>query len=620
MFPILTSSQDLRARGTAIARSCAAIVGGLLFAPALTAGTWTKVTANAPSQINLMLLLSDGTVMCAKNDFSTISKSWYRLTPNAQGSYVGGTWTTLANSIDTRLYQASQVMRDGRVFLAGGEYGTGYSKAEVYNPLTNTWTGITPPAALWNTATDGFSDCMSEMLPDGQVLIMPNAPHTFGVGLRYNPVTNTWTNAGALKNGQGNQVEASWVKLPDQSILTVDFQSTTTQRYLHATNSWVVDALAPTALYDFTGEIGAAVLLPTGKAFFIGATGHTAIYTPSGTNFPGTWVVGPDIPAAKGQPDAPAAMLVNGNVLCAVSPQSTAAQWFPPPTTFYEYDPVANTWLAAPSPIGTQVNQPVYQSAFLALPDGKVLYSHGGTDLYVYTPTGGPIAAGKPTISSISINADGSYHLVGTGLNGISEGAYYGDDAQMNSNYPIVRLKSGANVYYARTYDWSSTGVMTGATPVSTEFKLPASLPAGTYQLEVVANGFASDPVTFATPICQANLGFGGPGPAVLSICGGNLSSGTTADLWVSQAKANQPGLLVASLTQTPTNFLGGTLIPLPLTIQISIGTNALGQVHIPGVPGGSGPLSLYMQYIYTDSALIHGVGLTNAVRMDILP
>jgi len=90
---------------------------------------------------------------------------------------------------------------------------------------------------------------------------------------------------------------------------------------------------------------------------------------------------------------------------------------------------------------------------------------------------------------------------VGTLLNGISEGAAYGDDWQMNSNYPIVRLTDAAgNVRYARTYNWSSTSVMTGNTPETTEFRLPPGLAAGTYSLVVVANGNSSVPVSFYTP------------------------------------------------------------------------------------------------------------------------
>src|SRR5262249_10436277 len=86
------------------------------------------------------------------------------------------------------------------------------------------------------------------------------------------------------------------------------------------------------------------------------------------------------------------------------------------------------------------------------------------------------------------------------------EGAAYGDDEQMNSNYPLVRLTSGANIYYARTHDWSSTGVQTGNQIVTTEFTVPAPLIGSTYSLEVVANGIPSDPISFAAIAdCNSN-------------------------------------------------------------------------------------------------------------------
>ena len=60
--------------------------------------------------------------------------------------YVNGTWTTLASSPHTRLYYPAEVLKDGRVFVAGGEYGTGGPFAEVYNPQTNSWSNATPGA------------------------------------------------------------------------------------------------------------------------------------------------------------------------------------------------------------------------------------------------------------------------------------------------------------------------------------------------------------------------------------------------------------------------------------------------------------------------------------------
>ncbi len=585
------------------------------------AGTWTKVTQNAPAPIHLMLLLSDGTVMCAQSDFTlSLTRNWYRLTPNAQGSYVNGTWTALANSIDTRLHHASQVLRDGRVFVAGGQFGTGYAKAEVYDPVTNVWTNVTPGLPFWNPATDGFSHCVSEILPDGQVLIMPNAPHVPGTPLRYNPSNNTWSNAGPILHGS-DQSEASWVKLADDSILTVDPSSQLSERYIPATNTWINDSNVPVALYDsVVGKIGAAMLLPAGNILFLGSTGHTALYSVSGTTAPGMWLVGPDIPSSKATPDAPAAVLTPGNLLCAVGPSVTSGNPFPTPTTFYEYSPYANAFSSAPSPIGTAVNQPTYQSAFLCLPDGGVLWSHGAADLYEYTPAGVPLAAGKPTISSITPNADGSYHLIGTGLNGLTEGAAYGDDAQMSSNYPLVRLTSGANVYYARTYAWSGTSVNSGNKPISTEFRLPSNLPPSSYSLVVVTNGIESDAVTFVTPNCQADLGFGGPGSSVLSVCGGDLSTGTTAELFVKQARPNSAGFLFAGFQETHTHLLGGTLIPFPFALQVAMTTDAEGQAHVPAVPGGNGPVSLYVQFLYADPSQFLGVGFSNAVRLDFLP
>src|SRR5215475_12673211 len=105
-------------------RFCIAVLAGcnLIGHHARAVGTWTAVTALAPSSVNTMLLLPDGTVICADGN-----RSWYRLTPNINGSYVNGTWTTLPSMVDTRLYYASQVMTNGNVFIAGAEYGTGAS-------------------------------------------------------------------------------------------------------------------------------------------------------------------------------------------------------------------------------------------------------------------------------------------------------------------------------------------------------------------------------------------------------------------------------------------------------------------------------------------------------------
>jgi hypothetical protein len=265
-------------------------------------------------------------------------------------------------------------------------------------------------------------------------------------------------------------------------------------------------------------------------------------------------------------------MMVDGKVLCAVSPIPTSGNHFPPPTTFYEYDYVSNSFASVSTPVAN--NDPSFISDMVCLPTGQVLYSHWDDIVYVYTPSGPPLAQGKPTITNITANGDGSYHLVGTGLNGISEGASYGDDLQMNSNYPLVRVTDSlGHVSYGRTFNWSTTGIATGATPVSTEFVLPPSLPPGGFTLVVVGNGFASDPTTIgplAVPYCFGdgtdqfcpcfNSGMTGHGCENSASTGGSVLSLTgtaslAADTAVFTASGELPSVLSVLVQGSSTIF-----------------------------------------------------------------
>ncbi len=456
------------------------------------AGTWTALANNAPGGVQLMILLLDGTVLCHNGG----GDAWYKLTPDSSGSYINGTWTTKASMNDTRRYMSTQVLKDGRVFVAGGEYGTGGPTAEVYNPIANTWT-LTPAAGQ-----PDFVDSCSMLLPNGHVLISPvNASFTRGTVI-YNPTANSWSNGPASLRSQN---EATWVKLPDDSILTVDKASTQTERYIPALNQWINDASAPVVLYGAGAEIGAGLLLPDGRAWFIGASGNTAFYTPSGSTNIGSWTIGPDLPNSQGQPDAPAAIMPTGNVLLTCSPIGVATNVFPTPTSYYEFDPVANTYTRLNAPGGGLTkNIECYRTTLLQLPDGNVLYSDWNTQLYVYNPSGSAISAGRPTISSVGWHGDGTLKLKGTLLNGISQGASYGDDLQMDSNYPIIRFSSGGSVYYARTDNRSSTGVATGSEILYTDFTLPSTVnnsPNTAFSLVTVANGNPSTGITFYGPV-----------------------------------------------------------------------------------------------------------------------
>jgi hypothetical protein len=483
------------------------VAGLLLPWHAGAVGSWIPLSSTPPGggRAHHMLLLSDATVMVQQAD----SPSWFRLMPGSTGGYTNGIWTNDILSMNYgRRFYASDVLQDGRVFVAGGEYPTNGSQqtvSEVYNPSNNLWTT--------NADTLGviFKDSESVVLPYGTVLAHPvgsgtNSPNTTMI---YSPVSDTWNVGPTNQHGQG---EATWVKLPDDSILGVDRNTLNSERYIPSLNTWIPDADLPVALYA-NGETGAALLLPDKRAFFLGASGHTALYTPTGTTNNGSWAPGPDIPDGRFADDAPAAMMSNGKILCVVGTNnpnggSGGSAWF------YEYDysigttgAFTKTSCPTNAVAGSFFTSATFNLSMLDLPDGTVLLSFDGDttgQLYVYQPDGTPVASGKPTINSIGWNKDGSLHLVGKLFNGISQGSSFGDDAQEASNYPIVRFTDGGGtVSYGRTYNWSSTSVMTGDRIVTTEATLPSFIhdAQAKYSLAVIANGIASDDITFYGPV-----------------------------------------------------------------------------------------------------------------------
>src|SRR5262249_31866361 len=116
----------------------------------------------------------------------------------------------------------------------------------------------------------------------------------------------------------------------------------------------------------------------------------------------------------------------------------------------------------------------------------------------------------KARVSGVEDKGNGTFTLTDTQLNGISEGASYGDDAEMSSNYPLIRLvDASGKVAYARTFNWSSTGVATGSTLESVTFTLPTGFNLNGATLTVVANGIASDAHSFAFSVTTTTPGNG---------------------------------------------------------------------------------------------------------------
>lgn len=90
----------------------------LLSANPGNAATWTKMLNVMPggNTVQLMVQMTDGSILVqGYNGFT-----WMKLTPDATGNYINGTWSTLAQGPTPRIYFASQVLPDGRFWLVGG--------------------------------------------------------------------------------------------------------------------------------------------------------------------------------------------------------------------------------------------------------------------------------------------------------------------------------------------------------------------------------------------------------------------------------------------------------------------------------------------------------------------
>jgi len=465
------------------------VITALLLLPALSvasAQTWTPLTHQPTFGASTALLLTDGTVMVHDG-----GQNWWKLSPDITGSYKNGTWAQMASlpAGYSPLYYASAVLPDGRLVVIGGEYNFGSfawtNLGAIYSPKTNKWAKLKHPPA-WTSV----GDAQSAILPNGQMMLANALTSEQSL---LDAKTLIWSADFATGKADGND-EEGWTLLPNGRVLTVNANLgvPASEIFDPATGVWTSAGSTVQLLTDpGSHEIGPAVLLPDGTVLATGATGHNAVYNST----TGTWSAAPDFPKVPaGQldiADGPAALLPNGNVLCMTSPGvfNTGVRFFEWNGTAFKQ--VASTPLA---PVDSS-----YFGRMLVLPSGQILLTDGSTDVELYNPTGSANPAWAPTISKVAttLTHGKSYLLTGTQLNGLSQGAAYGDDAQAATNYPLVRITNTASshVFYARTHNHSSMGVATGAALVTTHFDVPAGIELGASKLQVVANGIASTAV-----------------------------------------------------------------------------------------------------------------------------
>ncbi|MDB5343858.1 MAG: hypothetical protein JWP89_2235 [Schlesneria sp.] len=557
---------------------CGLVASLMLATSIVQAGTWTPLSNSNPEFFtDTMLLLTDGSVMVLSgNDY----RSWTKLTPDATGSYVNGTWSYLPSMSTNRQNFASTVLTDGRVMVLGGQFsGPSLTKNDtntgtIYNPVTNKWTTMTA------FPEPKFGAGPAVLHPFGYVLAGGQTAFTHF----YYPPSDFWFTFGSNLAGDPKlrtdvNTEETWLLLPDNNILSYDVNASitntagTAQKFSYNSDAWV-DAGTLTALLTTAtqkSKVGPGSVLPNGKVIQIGGNEATAIYTPPVSSAqPGTWVAGPSLPVGMGADDAPGAMLPDGHFLFL-------ADFYPStsPTMLFDYDYVSNTITNITATLPSQLQSELSFTdsstcRMLVLPDGGLLLSTGGffDNIWVYKTSGTPLATWKPTISSVSKTAANTYQVIGSQLNGISEGATFGNNARMSTNYPIVKLTStGGIVRYARTSNWNAGISRPGSGNFgSFNFQAPAGLPAGTYNVSVIANGIASPtslPLTIQPGLVTASFANG-----VLTVTG----DGEASNITMTYKQTKTSGVLTSATVTIAANDIY-TMVNGTSSVVLNVGT-----------------------------------------------
>jgi hypothetical protein len=482
---------NIRAFSILLAAGCS--VAGLA-----SGATLQPLTNQPPAYVGLgpPFLLTDGTVMFQDDSYT----GFWKLTPDANGSYLHGTWTQLASLPAEWNYgpyaYSSAVLADGRVLIEGGEYNLGgpfslTNLGAIYDPVADTWTQVDPPPG-W----DFIGDASSIVMPNGKFLLGNKLDQRIA---ELDPATMTWTALGFAGKAEDFNAEEGWTLLPDGSFITVDvLAAPNTERYAYtdAENAGSWTTLGPTqgslawnygkppiifpgGSYTPPGETGQCMLMADQKVFCTGASddqpshiAHTAILDTATM----AWTAGPDFPPGDDAGDTSAVLLPNGHVLVS----ATSGQ-------LYEFNGAMQTL--------TPTLSSGAAALLIVLPSGEALVN--GLDVELYTPDDTiPDAAAIPqvTIPPSTVFTGLTYALVGLQFNGVSQAQAFGDEIQAPTNYPLVRLTSrSGRVTYARTHDHSTMGVATGfQAAVSTSFDAPERIESGCHRLEVVENGVAS--------------------------------------------------------------------------------------------------------------------------------
>jgi hypothetical protein len=235
---------------------------------------------------------------------------------------------------------------------------------------------------------------------------------------------------------------------------------------------------------------------------------------------------------------------------------------------------------------------------------------------------GGPTVLISPPLNLLGSDATISYSrwVFSSGADTLQvsvtgDGATWFTVETVGANDPVTGVP--ANAWTVHTF--KVTDYLVPTTTVQVRFSI-ADNPNDSIT-EAAIDAFTVEELQCAPPVyCQAVIGMQGPGLATLSICGGNLSSGTFAALKVENAVPNSQGFLIAATSLAPISIFSGTAISSSPFLLLPFVTDGLGEWGIPNIPGGGGVQIFYLQAAQFANSLPFGLGFTNGVRLIFLP
>jgi len=268
-------------------------------------------------------LLPNGKVLVS-GGYSNLNNTPNFLNSAEQYDPATETWSTAGSFSPGRDRHAATVLANGNLLISGGlidTLGNHTTNASLYNPATGTWTNTGPLATARERHT-------STLLPNGKVLITGGAAFPvpgngsiiayYSSAELYDPVTGSWTSAGSMSVSRSDHTATL---LPNGKVLIAGGETTnsslaTAELYDPATGTWT-NTGSPSGVR----ARHSAALLPNGKV--LAASGVYLNPSPGGylttaeifDPAAGAWSAAAFLNA--GRQHFAAALLANGNFLVA---------------------------------------------------------------------------------------------------------------------------------------------------------------------------------------------------------------------------------------------------------------------------------------------------------------